>query len=43
MGDSVVLFLVEGDRFDVVKHAEEVGLNGVGVRGLSENLKEGGV
>ena len=43
MGDSVILFLMEGDSFNVVKHAQEMGLDSMGVRGLSEDFKEGGV
>ena len=30
VGDSVILFLMEGDSFDVVKHAQEMGLDGMG-------------
>ena len=38
--DAVVLFLVEGHSLDVVKHAEKVGLDGVRVRRLSEDLQQ---
>lgn len=31
------------DRFDVVKDIEEVGLDGVGVRGLAQDLQQGRV
>lgn len=31
------------DRFDVVKDIEKVGLDGVGVRGLAQDLQQGGV
>ena len=31
MGDSVVIFLMEGDSFNVVKHAQEMGLDGMGI------------
>lgn len=40
VSDAIVFLLVEGDSLDVVKDAQQVGLDGVGVRGLSENLKE---
>ena len=43
VGDSVVLFLMESDSFNVVKHTQEMGLNGMGVRSLSEDFKKGGV
>ena len=36
------LFL-EGDGGDIVKDREEVGLDGVSVRGLAEYLQQGGV
>ena len=43
VGDSVVLFLMEGDSFNVVKHTQEMGLDGMGIWSLSEDFKEGGV
>ena len=39
----VVVFLVESDRLDVVEDAEQVSLDGVRVRGLPQDLQEGGV
>lgn len=34
---------MKADSFDVVKDVEQVGLDGVGVRGLAKDLKQGGV
>ncbi len=41
VSDSVIVLLVEGYGLDVVKDAQQVSLDGVGVRRLSENLQEG--
>ena len=41
--DPVILFLMEGDSLDVVKDTQEVGLDGVGVRSLPKDLKQGWV
>lgn len=34
---------MESDTFDVVEDVEEVGLDGVGVRGLAQDLQQGRV
>ena len=34
---------MEGDGGDIIKDGEEVGLDGVSVRGLAEYLQQGGV
>lgn len=34
---------MESNTFDVVEDVEEVGLDGVGVRGLAQDLKQGRV
>lgn len=34
---------MEADTFNVVKDIEQVGLDGVGVRGLAQNLQQGRV
>lgn len=34
---------MESDTFDVVKDVEQVGLDGVGVRSLAEDLQQGRV
>lgn len=34
---------MESDTFDVVEDVEKVGLNGVGVRGLAQDLQQGRV
>lgn len=34
---------MESDTFDVVEDVEKVGLDGVGVRGLTQNLQQGRV
>lgn len=35
--------IMESDSFDVIKDIEEVGLDGVGVRGLAQDLQQGRV
>lgn len=35
--------VMESDTFDVVEDVEEVGLDGVGVRGLAQDLQQGRV
>jgi len=34
---------MESDRFDVVENIEKMGLDGVGVRGLTQDLQQGRV
>lgn len=34
---------MKADSFDVVKDVQQVGLDGVGVRGLAKDLQQGGV
>ena len=41
--DAVVILLVEPDGLGVVKDAEEMSLDGVGVRRLTQDLQKGGV
>ena len=41
MGDAVIIFLMEGDSFDIVKQTQQMGLNGMGVRSLAKDLQEG--
>ena len=43
VSDPVILLLVESDSLDIVKYAEQVGLDGVRVGGLPEDLEEGRV
>lgn len=39
----VIEFFVELDGLEVVKHGQQVGLDGVGVAGLTQDLQQGGV
>lgn len=34
---------MELNRFDVIENVEEVGLDSVGVRGLAQDLQQGGI
>ena len=43
MGDPVIILLMKIDRLNVVKDTEEVSLDSVGVRSLSQDLQEGRV
>ena len=39
----MMYLFMEADRFNVVKNIEEMGLDGVGVRGLAKDLQQGRV
>ena len=41
MCDPIIILLVKIDRLNVIKDTEEVSLDGVGIRGLPQNLQEG--
>jgi len=41
--DNIVELLVEADILDVVEHGQQVGLDGVWVARLTQNLQQGGV
>ena len=43
MSDSIVVLLVECNSLHVVKHTQQVCLDSVGIRRLSQNLKQGWV
>ena len=43
VGDTIILLFMEGNFIHIVKHTQQVCLDGVRVRGLSQDFKEGGV
>ena len=43
VGDAIILLFMEGNFIHIVKHTQQVCLDGVRVGGLSQDFKEGGV